>query len=512
MRPRCALREPRDGILRPMHKEGFRFAAYVALAMGALTLVMAWIYDLPVRDPDSVAGPTWLRLPGILLLAFLADVVPRALWRARNPLRAWPHVAAVVRERWHLAHVKFALVGLGTWYLTYASFRNLKSFVPFVNRHLWDGFLEDVDRILFLGHEPAEVMHAWFGTGFAAHFFSFVYVAWIAFVPASLALALVWSRNTRAGAWYVTAIAVDWVLGAATYFAVPTLGPIYSRPAMFEDLPRTDVTGLQEMMMSERHEVLVNPFTTQAVQTIAAFASLHVGICVTMCLMAELLRLHKALRVFLWVFLVLTVIATVYLGWHFAVDALGGVAARHGRRLDRGQGHGQLVPETLAARRGQLAGAGSPLLIRSAYAAASASSAYFVRGQKKPRSPSPFVRGTTCRCRCGTLWDTVLFMATNDPCASRRVRHDRGQPLPGLQERVAQRRRQVGQRHDVLARHQQDVALEHRPDVEEAHQLGLVEDDVSGCLPRDDRAEETPAVSWARETRPYAASGAAATG
>ena len=91
MRLRCALREPRDGILRPMNKEGFRFAAYVALAMGALTLVMAWIYDLPVRDPDSVAGPTWLRLPGILLLAFLADVVPRALWRARNPLRAWPH-------------------------------------------------------------------------------------------------------------------------------------------------------------------------------------------------------------------------------------------------------------------------------------------------------------------------------------------------------------------------------------------------------------------------------------
>ncbi len=324
MRPRCALREPRDGILSPMNKEGFRFAAYVALAMGALTLVMAWIYDLPVRDPDSVAGPTWFRLPGILLLAFLADVVPRALWRARNPLRAWPHFVAVVRERWHLAHVKFALVGLGTWYLTYASFRNLKSFVPFVNTHLWDGFLEDVDRILFLGHEPAQVLHSWLGTGATAHVLSFVYVAWIAFVPASLALALVWSRNTRAGAWYVTAIAVDWVLGAATYFAVPTLGPIYSRPAMFDDLPRTDVTGLQEMMMSERHDVLVNPFTTQAVQTIAAFASLHVGICVTMCLMAELLRLHRALRIFLWVFLVLTVVATVYLGWHFAVDALGG--------------------------------------------------------------------------------------------------------------------------------------------------------------------------------------------
>jgi membrane-associated phospholipid phosphatase len=143
-------------------------------------------------------------------------------------------------------------------------------------------------------------------------------------VPASLVVALVWSRDARAGAWYVTAIALDWVLGVATYFAVPTLGPIYSRPEMFDDLPRTDVTGLQEMMMSERHEVLVNPFTTQAVQTIAAFASLHVAISVTMCVMAELLRLHRTVRVFLWVFLALTVVATVYLGWHFFVDALGG--------------------------------------------------------------------------------------------------------------------------------------------------------------------------------------------
>ena len=78
--------------------------------------------------------------------------------------------------------------------------------------------------------------------------------------------------------------------------------------------------------MSERHEVLVNPFTTQAVQTIAAFASLHVGISVTMCVMAELLRLHRGVRIFLWVFLALTVVATVYLGWHYFVDAIGGAA------------------------------------------------------------------------------------------------------------------------------------------------------------------------------------------
>jgi membrane-associated phospholipid phosphatase len=308
-----------------MHKGGFRFAAWVSITLAVTTLVVAWIYDLPVRDPDSVAGPTYVRLPAILLAAFLLDVLPRAAWRARNPVRLPAHFGAVVRERWTYAHMRFALLGLGAWYLTYASFRNLKSFVPFVNRHLWDGVLEDIDRVLFLGHDPAVLLHDLLGTGFAAHFLSFIYVAWIVFVPASLVVALVWSRDVRAGAWYVTAIAVDWVLGVATYFVVPTLGPVYARPQMFEGLPDTDVTGLQQVMMQERHEVLVNPFTTDAVQTIAAFASLHVGISVTMCVMAELLRLDRMLRAFLWVFLALTIIATVYLGWHYFVDALGGV-------------------------------------------------------------------------------------------------------------------------------------------------------------------------------------------
>jgi len=305
----------------------FRFAVMIALGMSVTTLIVAWVYDLPVRDPDSVAGPTWLRLPLILLGAFLLDVLPRAAGRAwrRHEVRRLPGtVREVVHERWGLPQVSFALVGLGAWYLTYASFRNLKSFVPFVNLHLWDGALADVDRVLFFGHNPVVLTHALFGTGVAAQFFSFLYIAWIVFVPISLVVALVWSRNSAGGAWYVTAVAVDWVLGAVLYYLVPSLGPIYARPELFADLPRTDVTGLQELMMEERREVLINPFTTEAVQTIAAFASLHVGICVTMCVMAELLRLHRAVRVFLWVFLALTVPCTVYLGWHYAVDAIGG--------------------------------------------------------------------------------------------------------------------------------------------------------------------------------------------
>jgi hypothetical protein len=310
-------------------RQRFGFATVLALGLTAVAVLVAVVKHLPYRDPDGVAGPTFVLLPLILLLAFLTDVVPRAVHRAHRAgslKRFAPLFKEVTLERWPWDHIRFALLGLGSWYLTYVSFRNLKSYVPFVNHHLWDSKLDSIDRAIMFGHDPAVVLHDLLGTGWAAHVLSLVYVAWIALVPVTLAAALVWSRNVSGGSWLVTAVAVDWVLGVATYFTLPTLGPIYARPELFSQLPVTYVSRIQTTMMDQRHEVLRDPFATKAVQTIAAFASLHVGITVTVCLIAHLLRLKVWYRVALWLFLFLTVLSTVYLGWHYLVDVFGGAA------------------------------------------------------------------------------------------------------------------------------------------------------------------------------------------
>jgi hypothetical protein len=296
----------------------------MALVVAGVTAVVAATYDLPLRDPDGVAVPTYVRFPAILLLAFLTDVVPRAVWQGRSLRRLPRTLVRVTRERWPWEHIRFALLGLGAWYLTYAAFRNLKSYVPFVNRHQWDSSLERFDRAVWLGHDPATVLHQLFGVGWAAQFFSVVYVTWIVMVPVTLVVALVWSRDRAAGEWYVTAVAVDWVLGVATYFAVPTLGPVYSRPQDFAALPHTYVSTLQDTMITDRLEVLADPFATHAVQSIAAFASLHVGLMVTICVLLELVAVRRGWRIGAWVFLGLTSLATIYLGWHFFVDTVGG--------------------------------------------------------------------------------------------------------------------------------------------------------------------------------------------
>lgn len=317
--------------LRPVGRPNFVFAGACAFALAAATVVVAAAEDLPIRDPDGVVVPTYVRLPIILLLAWLIDVVPRAVLQSRGgEARFLGAVREVVRERWNRRHVVFAVSGLGTWYVCYAAFRNLKSYVPFVNGRIWDDELEWLDNALWLGHHPAETLHTIFGTTVSAEFFSFIYVSWIVLIPVSLAIALVWTRHPAAGSWYVTAIALDWLLGVAAYYALPTLGPAYSEPDDFSHLDRTFTTTLVEDLWSDRLAVVPelggDPHTTNAVQTIAAFPSLHVGIMMTICLFLVLIGAARWVRVTAWVYLGLTVLATIYFGWHFSLDAVGGAA------------------------------------------------------------------------------------------------------------------------------------------------------------------------------------------
>ena len=305
------------------------YGLQVVLALGlfAAALLVARIYHLPVRDPDdSIVGPAYLRLPLIAITCFLVDVCVRCLrgeglagWRSRLP--------AVVRERWQARRVRLVLVGMGSWYLAYVGFRNLKSYVPFVRPHSMDDDLLRLDRWLTFGHDPATVLHDVLGTGLAAHLMSLTYVAWIVFVTLSLLVALFWTSNIDTACWYVSAVAVNWVLGVAVYYLVPSTGPIYARPELFADLPETISTHLAQDWLADRTDMLADPFATDALQTIAAFASLHVSVMVTAWLIARMIKLRPVvIRGGLGLFLCLNVLATVYLGWHYLIDVFGGIA------------------------------------------------------------------------------------------------------------------------------------------------------------------------------------------
>lgn len=306
-------------------KTGLEFSSALSVLAVIAAATVAWSYGLPLRDPDSSTGPNYFRLPAMILLALLIDVIPRIAIRAAGWRDARRTAGIVARERWTPANLRFTFIGLAGWYATYASIRNLKGFVPFVNGHLYDNSLDRLDRTLFLGHRPAVLLHDLLGTGIAARLLSFFYLGWIFALPLSLAIVLVWVRRARIGTWWITAVSIDWILGVIVNFALPTLGPIYQRPSEFAALAHTKTAALQQSMMDDRLQVLAHPVQAHPVQNIAAFASLHVAIAMSACVVAHRAGLRRWIVWALRGFLVITMIDTVYFGWHYASDVVAGL-------------------------------------------------------------------------------------------------------------------------------------------------------------------------------------------
>jgi hypothetical protein len=315
-------------------------AIAVAVATALTAVVCAVVLGLPLRDPDGFLGPTYVRLPVIAALMIAVDVVPRGLRRARATRDVIPEIVAVTREHWPWRRLRPALIGLAAFYGTYVAYRNLKHFLPLLRPTLADDELRAIDQAMTGGTPPGQLLHEVLGTGVSAHVLSWVYLAFLIFVPASLGLALVSRARAKEASWYVTALCLNWSLGTASYYILPSMGPVYSEPGVFSTLPETGTSDLQVSLLNSRSMVVTDPGATDRVQSIAAFASLHVSIVLTAALVAQLVLASRTIRTTLWVYFGLTSLATIYFGWHYIADDVAGVAIAVASVLLAGWGTG----------------------------------------------------------------------------------------------------------------------------------------------------------------------------
>jgi membrane-associated phospholipid phosphatase len=298
-------------------------------AVAIVTLVAALLTThearLPLRDPDHVAA-LYLALVGfgVVMLVGL-DILMRAARRSGSLPPSRAAMRRVRRERWTVGRALTAGSALVAFYVTYMAYRNLKSVVPLLRPgELFDRQLADLDRSLFGGHEPAALLHSLLGTGVQTHILSAAYVAFIVFLPLTIGIALVFSNDLLAGLFYTTAQSINWVLGAASYLLLPSLGPVYADPSAFAQLPASEVTHLQSILLDQRLDFLRDP-ATGTPQSIAGFASLHISMSFTAAVAAHLLGLGRPLKIGLWTWFALTMTNTIYLGWHYVLDDVGGV-------------------------------------------------------------------------------------------------------------------------------------------------------------------------------------------
>jgi hypothetical protein len=306
----------------------------IAVGMGLLAVLGSVIFDAKLVDPDGFIGPSYLRLPTVLALGFGIDLLPRTLWVSRfNPRR----MPAVFRERlhthWTRERMTLVVSGIVCFYVTYVSYRNLKSQLPFIEGkdHKFDRELFSLDKAMFLGHEPAIVLHNLLGDGISAEFLSTVYLWFLPLVPLALAVWLVWSRNLGFGYWFATSQCVAWTLGTVSYYALPTLGPGFQHPWLYQTIDDTSAGRLMNSLANSRVWAINTSAPslmdiTSFLSGVAGFASLHVAITLLVALMIQYTTTLRWLKIVFWVNASITAVATLYFGWHYVADDIAGVA------------------------------------------------------------------------------------------------------------------------------------------------------------------------------------------
>lgn len=311
-----------DPEARPRRLQDLRWLTGVwvlVIVFGLVTAYWSHHVDVPLRDPGGrmFRGRLTTSVSWFLVLA-----AAESIWRTRRTTGSLRTSARTFRARWPWQRLLLAVSGLVAYHLIYICYRNLKSWDAFNSPQ--DAHLESLERAMFAGHSPATLLHEVLGTHYSAYVLMVIYKAFTYLVPFSVLAAVVFADRIREAYVFLTAAMWVWVLGVASYYLIPTLGPFATAPADFIGLSHTRITSTQAEYITERLHLLDNPSAADAFASISAFASLHVAFT---CMVMLMLRYYgrTILARVLGVYLVLVMVSTVYFGMHFVVDDIAGV-------------------------------------------------------------------------------------------------------------------------------------------------------------------------------------------
>ena len=273
---------------------------------------------IPFRDPH---GAYLVTRVGLTVAIFTGLVVLDGLARSGRP-RSVGQAVTAIRTRWTPRRLALAWSALLAYHLTYFTYHNLKSWD--VLNAPRDAMLAAWDRWLFFGHSPAVLLHDLLGQHVAAWVLMVWYETFPTLVVVAFPAAVVLAPRMRDAYVGIAAFVWVWILGTATYYAIPSLGPFHEAPGDFAGLPHMPLQDTQAKYLAQRDHLLAHPHAADAFAQISAFASLHVAITAAILGLAWWHRLRRTTAV-MTVFLAGTAISTVYLGWHFAVDIPAGL-------------------------------------------------------------------------------------------------------------------------------------------------------------------------------------------
>lgn len=326
-----------------------------AIALGTLAAGFA-MQPITGRHPDwalfvNVFGKLWL-VGGTLVLILLGLKLGwlGAIAGSRSPTRdlvLW--VAGVCARGGVVANAAHTLM----IFIAFASgFAVLKGSIGLVSPFAWDVALAEADRALHLGRLP----HVWLAPLLErpalVATINVLYHVWFFVQIGSIVAACCAVRARALRHQYLMAYMLVWVVGG---FLVASLfssaGPVYfdrlgfgaTYAPLMERLYHIDAQHYA-LWALEVQETLWSGFTGERAGTagISAFPSMHVATATLFVLVAR--HLNPTLFAASLVFWMATMVGSVVLGWHYAVDGYAAallalaawrLAGAYGRRMER---------------------------------------------------------------------------------------------------------------------------------------------------------------------------------
>jgi|GEM_PF-769462 len=318
---------------------------YLLLIIVSLYVGSAWLITRSYGHPGAFHGLLYVPVPELAFVVILITyLVTRILW-----IMIWWHPYYLVRTLlndfsqtlFNPQRLLTALPLAAMFFVFFGAFSSMKSMIPIIHPFAWDHTFAELDKLLHGGVHPWQLLHGLLGYPWITTVVNFFYNFWFFLLIFIFFWQAFTSHFPRLRLQFLLSFFLSWiVIGhiSATFFS--SAGPCYYGAIIREgqENPYTDLlTYLQQanevspVWVLDTQATLWHSYEENKLMPgsgISAMPSMHVAMAALFAFLA--FQLGKPHNFLFTMYLIMIVLGSVHLAWHYAVDAYVAILLTYG--------------------------------------------------------------------------------------------------------------------------------------------------------------------------------------